>query len=250
MQETGVAAKSVPNSGSSPKSLREFAPTDAPTPSPVVQPSSASTSSGAAGFIMGTINSAIALVRNPVSYITTNRDAPTTTRWIMVNYVAVLAAIPFVATLIGDLWYYNLFIPLGFVGNYVAFAFVSAFLTYILDVVGVYVVGLVIGMLAPTFGSSNDPIKSLKLAAFIFTPVFLIGALNIIPLLGVLSILGLLYGLYILYLGLPIMLGTAKERVVTYVVAVVIATFVIYLVIGAIISVVTVAAFHAGVGFL
>jgi len=199
---------------------------------------------------MGTINSAIALVRNPVSYITANKDAPATTRGIMVNYVAVLAAIPFVATLIGDLWYYSLFAFTGIVGSYIAYAFVSAVLAYILDVIGVYVIGMVIRMLAPTFGSSNDQIKSLKLAAFIFTPVFLIGVLDIIPLLGVLTILGLLYGLYILYLGLPIMLGTPKERTVTYVVAVVIATFVIYLVIGAIISVVTVAAFHAGVGFL
>ena len=199
---------------------------------------------------MGTINSAIALVRNPVSYITTNKDAPATTRGIMVNYVAVLAAIPFIATLIGDLWYYNLFIPFGFVGSYVAFAFVSAFMTYVLDIIGVYIIGLVIGMLAPSFNSSNDQIKSLKLAAFNFTPVFLIGVLDIVPLLGVLTILGVLYGLYILYLGLPIMLGTPRERVVTYVVAVIIATFVIYLIIAAIIGVVTAAAFHVGAGFL
>jgi len=135
------------------------------------------------------------------------------------------------------------------VGSFVAFAFASAILTYILDVVGVYVIALVIGMLAPTFNSSNDRIKSLKLAAFIFSPVFLIGVLNIIPLLGFLEILGVLYGLYILYLGLPIMLGTPKERVVTYLVAVVVATFVVYLVIGAIVGVVTAAVFHFGMGF-
>jgi len=199
---------------------------------------------------MGTINSAIALVRNPVGYITANRDTSATVRGIMVNYVAVLAAIPFIATLIGDLWYYNLFVPFGFVGSFVAYAFVAAFLTYILDIIGVYVVGLVIGMLAPSFGSSTDRIKSLRLAAFIFTPAFLIGILDIIPLLGVLTILGVLYGLYILYLGLPIMLGTPKERVVTYVVAVIIATFIVYVIIGVIISAVTAAAFHLGFGFL
>lgn len=184
-----------------------------------------------------------------MGHITANKDTPASLSGIMINYVAVLAAIPFLATLVGDLWYYSLFIPFGFAGSYVAFAFVSAFMTYVLDVIGVYVIGLVIGMLAPSFNSSNDQIKSLKLASFIFTPVFLIGVLDIIPLLSVLAILGVLYGLYILYLGLPIMLGTPKERVVTYVVAVVVATFVVYLVIGAIIGVVTAAAFHAGVGF-
>ena len=205
--------------------------------------------SGAANFIMGTINSAIALVKNPVGYITANKDAPATVMGIMVNYVAVLAAIPFIATLIGYLWYYSLYIPFGFAGSFVAYAFVSAILTYILDVIGVYVIAIVIGALAPTFGSTSTQIKSLKLASFIFTPVFLIGALNIIPFLGVLEILGILYGLYILYLGLPIMLGTPKDKAVTYVVAVVVATLVVYLIIGFIIGAVSVAAFHAG-GFL
>ena len=246
-----MAHKSVPNHDSS-EYLRGFAPAGepAPSPPPIVQPGSPGSGSGAAGFIMGTINSAIALVRNPVSYITSNKDAPATVRGIMVNYVAVLAAIPFFATLIGDLWYYSLYIPFGFEGSFVAYAFVAAFLTYILDIIAVYVVGLVIGMLAPSFGSSTDRIKSLRLAAFIFTPAFLIGILDIIPLLGILTILGVLYGLYILYLGLPIMMGTPKEKVVTYVIGVVIATFIIYVIIGVIISAVTVAAFHLGFGYL
>ena len=205
--------------------------------------------SGAANFIMGTINSAIALVKNPVGYITANKDAPATTMGIMVNYVAVLAAIPFIATLIGYLWYYSLYIPFGFAGSFVAYAFVYAILTYILDVIGVYVIAMVIGILAPSFGSTSNQIKNLKLASFIFTPVFLIGALNIIPFLGVLEFLGILYGLYILYLGLPIMLGTPKDKAVTYVVAVVVATFIVYLIIGFIVGAVSVAAFHVG-GFL
>ena len=198
------------------------------------------------GLVMGTINSAISLVRNPASYINENKDAPATVMGIMVNYVAVLAAIPFLATLIGYLWYYDLFIPSGFVGSFIAYAFLYAILFYILDVIAVYVVALVIGFLAPTFGSSTDKIKSLKLSAFIFTPAFLIGVLSIIPFLGVLEIVGILYGLYILYLGLPILMGTPKDRVVTYVVAVVIATFIVYFVLAAIVGVVTAAAFHVG----
>ncbi len=177
---------------------------------------------------MTTINSALDLVKNPVAYITSHKDTPMSVGDIMIKWVAILAAIPFIATLIGDLWYYDAFLPRGFAGSFVAYAFVSAILFYILSVVAVYVVGVVIRMLAPTFGSTVDEIKSLKMAAFIFTPVFLIGALDIIPPLGFLEFLGLLYGLYILYLGLPILLNTPKDRVVTYVVGVVIATFLIY----------------------
>jgi len=198
---------------------------------------------------MNTINSAIALVRNPMAFMTANKDAPTTVRDIMINYVAVLAAIPFVATLVGYLWYYSLYLPLGFAGSFVAYAFVVAVLNYILGVAAVYVIGIVIRMLAPTFNSSVDQIKALKLAAFIYTPVFLISILNIIPLLGILTILGVLYGLYILYLGLPVMLGTPKDRVVTYVVAVVIATFVVYLIIGVIVGAVSTAIFLAHFGY-
>jgi len=196
---------------------------------------------------MGTINSAISLVKNPVGYITTNKDAPATVRGIMVNYVAVLAAIPFIATLIGDLWYYSAFALFGIVGSLWAYVFVYAFLEYILDIIAVYVVAMIIGFLAKNFGSTADPIKNLKLSAFIFTPAYLAGALNIIPFLGIVELLGLLYGLYILYLGLPIMLNTPKDKVVTYVVAVVIATFIVYFIFAAIIGAITIAAFHAGI---
>jgi len=198
---------------------------------------------------MGTINSAIALVKNPVGYITQNKDSPATVMGIMVNYVAVLAAIPFIATLIGDLWYYSYFALFGFVGSYVAYAFLSAFLTYILDVIAVYVVALVIGFLASNFGSTTTPIKNLKLSAYIFTPAFLIGVLNIIPFLGIVEILGILYGLYILYLGLPIMLNTPKDKVVTYVIGVVVATIVVYAIIGVIIGLITAAIFVASFGY-
>ena len=201
------------------------------------------------GFVMEAINSAIALVKNPVAYITANKDKPATVNSIMIKYVAVLAAIPFVATLIGDLWYYSAFLPIRFAGSLLAYAFVWAILTYILDVIGVYVVGIVIGALGPTFKSPNDPLKSLRLSAYLFTPVFLIGILNIIPVLSVITFLGVLYVLYILYLGLPIVIGTPKESVVTYVIAIAVAALIIYVVIGFIVGLVAAAAFGASLGY-
>ncbi|MGP8124435.1 MAG: Yip1 family protein [Nitrososphaerales archaeon] len=195
---------------------------------------------------MGTINRAIALVRNPVGFMTSDRDAPATVRSIMINYVAVLAAIPFFATLIGDLWYYSLLG--GYAGIFIGFAFVSAVLTYILDVIAVYVIGFVIQLLASNFGTAKDQVKSLKLSAYVFTPVFLISVLNIIPLLGILTILGVLYGLYILYMGLPIVLGTAKDRVVPYLVTIVVVTLIVYFVIAVIIGAVTAAIFATTFG--
>jgi len=191
---------------------------------------------------MGAINKAIALVRNPVGFMTSDKDAPETVRSIMINYVAVLAAIPFFATLIGDLWYYS-FLGGSYAGIFIGFAFARAVLTYILDVVAVYIIGIVIQMLAGNFGTAKDQVKSLKLSAYVFTPAFLISVLNILPFLGILTILGVIYGLYILYMGLPIVLGTAKEKVIPYVVAVVVVTLIVYVVIAVIIAAVTAAIF-------
>ncbi len=217
-------------------------------------PNSPATGSGAASgpskFIMGTINSAIDLVKNPAGFITAHQGDPATMKEIMINYVAVLALIPFFATLIGDLWYYGLFTRFNFVGSFAAYAFTTAVLTYILDVAAVYVIAIIIRMLAPTFKSTVDEIKSLKLAAYIFTPAFLIGALDIIPPLRALTFLGVLYGLYILYIGLPLVLATPKDKVVTYVVAVVVATLVVFIVIGVIVGLIAVSAFAASFGFI
>ena len=229
-------------------SERKVSVNDAPVSSP--EAAGAAGGSRGMGFIKGAIDSALALVKSPSGYMTANKEAPATINEIMVNYVAVLAAIPFLATLLGDLWYYSAYAPLGFVGSFVAYAFVSAVLAYILNVVAVYVIAMVIGALAPTFGSVPDQVKAMKLAAFVFTPVFLIGILDIVPLLGVLSILGVLYGLYILYLGLPILLGTPADKTVTYLVAVLVVTVVVYLIMGEIVGLVSAAVFHAGGGIL
>jgi hypothetical protein len=206
---------------------------------------------GGSNMLMGTINSAIELVKTPVAFMTANKDKQWTVKEIMINYVAVLAAIPFLATLIGNLWYYGLF-GFRFAGFFATYAFVTAILTYILDIIGVYIVGIVIRVLAPTFGSQVDDVKALKLAAYIFTPAFLIGVLDIIPPLAFLTFLGVLYGLYILYLGLPIVVGTAKDKVIGYAIGVVVGTIIVYVVIGVIISVVIASIFltRLGLGFI
>jgi Yip1 domain len=182
---------------------------------------------------------AIALVTNPVGYMTKNKDLSVPVNTIIIQYVAVLAAIPFIAALIGPLWYYHY----TFLYEY---AFVLAVATYIFDVIGVFVVGFLIWKLAPTFGATTDQNRGTLLAAWIFTPAFLISILNIIPFIGWITFLGLLYGLYILYLGIPILTNTPKDKVIGYVIGVVIATIIVYAILGFIVGAVTVAAFGLG----
>lgn len=172
-----------------------------------------------------------------------NIDNDVSIKTLMINYVAVLAAIPFIATLIGYSWFYGF---LGFGG--IGYAFASAILTYIGDIIAVFVVGFVIWKLGPNFGTTTNQVRATRLAAYAFTPAFLIAILDIIPFISFITILGLLYGLYILYLGLPILLGTPRDRALTYVIVTVVVTIVVYVVIGAIIGAITAALFLGLVG--
>jgi hypothetical protein len=198
---------------------------------------SSTTEAKAAGFHMATaFSDALALVTNPLPFMNKNKDVNVSVNTIMINYVAILAVIPFIATLIGPIWYYHF-------GLLYEYAFTLAVMTYIFDVAGVYIVGFLIWKLAPTFGSTTDQRKGTLMAAWIFTPAFLISILNIIPFIGWISFLGLLYGLYILYLGLPVLTNTPKDKVMSYVIGVVVATIIVYAILSAIIGGVTAVVF-------
>jgi hypothetical protein len=193
--------------------------------------------SGPATFTMATaFTNAINLLKNPAAFMRQNKDNGVPVNSLMINYVAVLAAIPFIATLVGDLWYF------AYRGAY-GYAIVIAIATYVLYVAGVYVIGMIIWKLGPNFGTATNQAKATLLAAFVYTPVFLISILNIIPFIGFVTFLGLIYGLYVLYLGLPIVLGTPPGKEMTYIIAIVVVAIIVFAVIGAILGAITTAFF-------
>ncbi len=59
-------------------------------------------------------------------------------------------------------------VPLGW-------AITSAVVSYVLTLVGVYVLALIIGALAPTFGGTRSPIQALKVAAYSSTAGWVAG---------------------------------------------------------------------------
>jgi hypothetical protein len=174
------------------------------------------------------LNEAIALVKNPVGYMTQNKDATIPVNTLIINYVAILALIPLVGRILGDLLFYQ--------GAGLGGSIVGSIVAYIVDIIEVFVVGYIIAAVAPSFNSNKDQRKAMMLSAYIFTPVFLVGILSIIPFLGLLAILGLLYGLYIFYLGLPIVLNTPKDKTIVYVIVVFVIGVIIEYVISAILS--------------
>ncbi len=153
---------------------------------------------------------------------------PTTPAELYTRYIVPLAAIGPVAQLIG----YSVF---GFMGYRVPIgtAITYALATYIMTLIGTYVLALIIDALAPTFGGKRSQIQALKVAAYSSTAAWVAGIFALLPVLSVLSIVGL-YSLYLLYLGLPALMKAPKEKAIGYTVVVIIAAIVIFVVIGTI----------------
>ncbi|NIM91050.1 MAG: DUF1282 domain-containing protein [Candidatus Aminicenantes bacterium] len=171
------------------------------------------------------------------------KEESITVSQLFTSYAVILAAIPAVAQFIG----YGLVgfsRPFGWARYGIGRAFIYAILSYVLTLASVYIFGLVINLLAPSFSSKQDPVKAMKLAVYAMTPAWVAGVLYLVPLLGFLAILASLYGIYILYLGFaePLM-DTPKDKVVTYLVV----SLVVYIVLWVIVAVILGGIFAAGV---
>jgi len=86
----------------------------------------------------------------------------------------------------------------------------TSLLTFVLSLVGLYLVGLVINLLALAFGGRRDRRQALKTATYALTPAWLATPLSFLPMGNFLQFIAGLYGVYLLYIGLPVMMQ-AKE---------------------------------------
>lgn len=97
-----------------------------------------------------------------------------------------------------------------------------------MGIVGVYIVGLIINVLAPTFSGQRAPGQALKTAAYSLTPALLGSIFALLPAGStLLTLLAGCYGIYVLYLGLPLLMHASREKAVGYTAAVVICTILV-----------------------
>jgi len=161
---------------------------------------------------------------------------PVTTAELYTRYIMPLAAIGPLAQLIG----YSVFgIGVPFVGTYrvpIGTATTQALVSYILTLAGTYLLALIIDALAPTFNGQRSQIQALKLAAYSLTASWVAGIFALIPGLRILTLLGI-YSLYLLYLGLPVLMKTPREKAASYTAVVILAAIILSIVIGAVASV-------------
>jgi len=155
------------------------------------------------------------------------------------GYVAPLAGIAALCGFIGSTLVGT---SLPFVGTYrtpIFWGMGIAILTFAMAFVSVFIVSFIIDTLAPTFGAQKNSAQAMKVAVYAYTPGWLAGVLNIIPMLGVLGIIAALYGIYLLYLGLPRLMKNPEEKSIGYTAVVVVLAIVVSVILSMIVGAVS-----------
>ena len=158
---------------------------------------------------------------------------PADTATLFTRYAMILAAIPAVCGFIG--------MSLIGVGGFgmtlrvpLVAGLVNMLVSYVLSLVGLFVLGLVIDALAPTFGGQKSPIQALKVAVYASTAAMLGGVFGLVPMLAILGLLAALYSIYLLYTGLPVLMKSAPEKSVAYTAVVIVVAIVLGVLVAAV----------------
>jgi hypothetical protein len=172
------------------------------------------------GVAMNLVERVKAILLSPKTEWRVIEGEPGDANYLFTNYVAILAAVPAVAALLGY----------TFAGMGLGRALIFAIFLYVIYGIAWYVEALVIDALAPTFGGVKNSSNALKVAAYSSTAGWLAGIFQLIPPLAILGILGL-YSIYLLWLGLPVLMKSPPDRATGYTAAVVVIMFVIMFVV-------------------
>lgn len=124
-----------------------------------------------------------------------------------IRYMAILALIPALARLVGG-W---------LIGGYTPFlpALIGAVAGYALSFIAVFVVALAVDLLAPKFGGQRSYSMALRLTVYSCTPLWLAGIFLLVPGASFLVLLGV-YGLYLMWIGMPVLMHSFKDKTLPY----------------------------------
>jgi hypothetical protein len=131
---------------------------------------------------------------------------------LLISYVAPLAAIPALSGFIGACLVGAVVPGVGTVRASILQGFFGAAFGYVTACATVLVLGLVIDLLAPVFGSRRSFEHAFKLVAYSYTPFWLAGIFLLAPGLRFLIALSV-YGVYLLWKGLPRLMETPRTKV-------------------------------------
>lgn len=155
---------------------------------------------------------------------------PATTAGLFKNYAAILALIPAVCGLIGG----SLLGGAFGLKTPILFGLFSAIVGYVLNLAMVFVLGLIIDGLAPSFDGQKNQVQAMKLAVYSSTAGWVAGIFALVPVIGLLAALASLYGIYLLYLGLPKLMKAPEAKAFGYTAVTVIVAIILSFVITAV----------------
>lgn len=152
------------------------------------------------------------------------------------GWILWLAAITPLASLIG-LGIFGLHVP--FVGPlHVGLGMLAerALLHYGLTLLVVFLMAMIAAALAANFGGRDERVQALKVIAYAWTPMWVVGLVNLVPALALLNVLlslaALGYGIWLLWLGVQTTQGVPNERAVSYTAVLIIIGVVLAIAIG------------------
>ena len=156
---------------------------------------------------------------------------------VITGYVLPLAAVAALAAFIG-----MVFVGVSAFGATVrtpiGAGIATLVLTIVMAVAMVFLLGFIIDALAPTFGGQKSFSQAVKVAAYTYTPIWVVGILAIIPALGLLGLVAAIYAVYLLFLGLPRVMKAPQDKAPGYTAVVVVVAivlgFILAMIVGAV----------------
>ncbi len=131
------------------------------------------------------------------------------------SYVFILAAIPPISGYIGTTTFGWEVAGREAVKLSPDSALIIAIAYYLVMLVGVFSMGFMIHWMGKTYGAEQPLPRCISLAAYVATPMFLIGVFEIFPIIWLNFLVGLpalAYTVYLLYTGVPIMMQISEEK--------------------------------------
>ncbi len=165
-------------------------------------------------------NRVIELMTNPKKTWDAISNEPDQGKELILGYVLLLALIPTAFGFLGNLLF----------GEGFLYSLVFAILELGVFLGSVFVLGLLINAMAPSFGTVRNENAAFKLIAYASTPVWVAGFLTLIPQLALLAMLaGFGYSGYLFYLGCQVLMETPREKALKFSIASVVTWFAIVL---------------------
>jgi hypothetical protein len=146
---------------------------------------------------------------------------PASVQSIYTTYVMLLAAIGPIVILVS-------LAQLDEPGYGFAFALRAAVIGYVSALIVVALLAAIVDVLAASFGGTRDYLRSIKLVAYSFTPVFVAQLALLVPLLGWLLLLAAsIYAFYLFFLGGPVLDRCSDDKAASFTIVVVLCAIVL-----------------------